>query len=481
MDKNKKNIKDLIKERRIKSYSELTELIKKRYSDMITNMFKVLITSQEDTDLNFVFKESSEHREEVKLISKDDFYNIRDYLNGTREVYFDRNEYWNGYNPQRISAIIMEYKYDLKISSYSTIVEKLSDYYNSTDKIPFEYFCIINRDTIQFIFPVDIRCSNKNIVQKLDTIEEIRTGLDKLLSTMVRGTLSNNDCHMLIPGAIYNGYQAVSIIETHTEIRNNLSDMYERLCNKPINITEEKEEPKEILSPNTQSIPKRTSMGSFGQWIYYRNRSLNIIKDINFLVQYKNMSMEQQEKLIDITTKMLLQVKNNANIYKKCPEDILTEEDIKNLIIGIYNNIGIKLNNIEKINKDKFKKIYNNNCNLIYFKNTKTGKKEPMYKYSSKKFLDILQPTETESTYLIELLTDEELERRRQIRIKNNNQKICERSKQKTKENRDKKNEEFKTKYLKLKEQGLSKTQIAKELKIGRQTLYSRLKKLGIE
>ena len=151
-------------------------------------------------------------------------------------------------------------------------------------------------------------------------------------------------------------------------------------------------------------------------------------------------------------------------------------------MIDIYKNIGAKLkNNVEKIDKDELKRIFKDNYNIPYYKEIKSGYRKPMYIYTSKKFLEILKPTEIESSYLIELLTDQELERRRQIRIKNNNKKICERSRQSRKANKDKRNEDFKIKYLELKEQNLTKVQIAKELKIGRQTLYDRLRRLGIE
>ena len=488
-----KDIKQLIAKRRIKSnelHSKLREPIDKEYLNHVSNMFKVLITKAEDTNMNFIFKKYDEHAEESVSISKDEFYgdgilDIRAGLVNTREVYYDRTEYWHG-SPQYITAIIMEYKYDHKNQPYKNIINKLSDQYNDVNNkayIPFEHFCIINRDIIQFIFPVDIYNNKNNLKQNLNTIEKVREGLDNLLATTINGTLTINDCHILIPGAIYNGYQAVVITQTQTEDKNSISEMYDKLCNKIINT--KPIEPIELVEPlflNNQPVQKRTAMGQVGQWRYYKERAINITEDIKFLVQYKKLSFEQQEKLLDMVTKMLLQIKHNAEIYPKCPKNILTDKDIKKIMIDIYKNIGAKLkNNVEKIDKDELKRIFKDNYNIPYYKEIKSGYRKPMYIYTSKKFLEILKPTEIESSYLIELLTDQELERRRQIRIKNNNKKICERSRQSRKANKDKRNEDFKIKYLELKEQNLTKVQIAKELKIGRQTLYDRLRRLGIE
>ena len=98
-----KDIKQLIAKRRIKSnelHSKLREPIDKEYLNHVSNMFKVLITKAEDTNMSFIFKKCDEHAEESVSISKDEFYgdgilDIRAGLVNTREVYYDRTEYWH--------------------------------------------------------------------------------------------------------------------------------------------------------------------------------------------------------------------------------------------------------------------------------------------------------------------------------------------------------------------------------------------------
>ena len=460
------NLQTIINKRKADSYED--------YSDKIYKFLKTLRT-RNNTDERFIFKEYTigENNYSTKFIQipKDETYDSERSLNGVREVYLDIYEYWKK-TQQQIMAIIMQYDISHNIL-YERLVDGFRKHVNEFYNIPFNYFCIINNYTIQFIFPIDTKYSTQNLV----AIEKIKEGLDKFLTPKVKMSLNNSNLsytdELLIPGAIYNGYQAIMIAET--ENINELDKLYKDLCGEMDNL-DNKPKPEPLL-PNNNPLKKRNAMGKVGQWKYYKERALNICADITFLVQYKNLSAGQQERLFDITTKMLLQIKHNADIYKKCPEDIVLEDDIKKLIIKIYKNIGIKLNeNVEKISKEKLKEIYSKNSKLDYFVELTTGYKKPKYIYNSKKFLDILKPTNVESTYMIELVTDEELDRRKKLRVQKNNDKI----KQRNKEKKEKKKEEFKQQYYKLKEQGLKQTEIAKKLGIQYSPFCRKLKRLGI-
>ena len=459
------NLEITINKRKANSYED--------YSDKIYKFLKILRT-RNNTDQRFIFKGYSigENNYSTKFIqiAKDETYDTERSLNGVREAYLDVYEYWRK-TPQQIMAIIMQYNIKHNMP-YKKLVDGLKKHVNEFYNIPFNYFCIVNNYTIQFIFPVDTKYSAQNLA----AIEKIKEGLDKFLTPKIKMSLTNSDLidsdELLIPGAIYNNYQAVMIAET--ENINKLDELYKDLCNE-MNVLDNKPKP---LLPNDKPLKKRAAMGKVGQWRYYKDRALNICDDIAFLVQYKNLSAGQQERLFDMTTKMLLQVKHNSDIYKKCPEDIISEEDIKKLIIKIYKNIGIKLDkNVEKISKEKLKEIYSKNYKLDYFVELTTGYKKPIYIYTSKKFLDILKPTNVELTYMVELITDEELDRRKKLRVQKNNDKI----KQRNKEKKEKRNEEFKQQYYKLKEQGLKQTEIAKKLGIQYSPFCRKLKRLGIK
>lgn len=463
------NLKKMINERKVTTCSD--------YSESIENLFMVLMAN-DNTEERFFLNQhhvGDKHYEQksiqVKKCEKLDDYKD---LNGVREIYLDANEYWGNY-PQYITAIVMEYKYKLQDSSYEKIIRVLGDYYNSLS-MPFEYFCIINRDTIQFIIPINIKCNKESYIKNLANIEKIREYLSGILKDAVkRGELSNNSDLILIPGAIYNGYQAKALVQT--KFVNNYNELCDSLCKEAkIAVPDEnKKTESEPLLPNTQPLKKR--MGKTNHWRFYYERAINITDDIKFLVQYKKLSTKQQEKLFNMVTKMLLQIKHNTAIYPKCPKDVMPDQNIKRIIIEIHKNIGIKLNeNVEKINADELKKIFNDNHDISYIKELKSGYRKPMYIYTSKKFLEILKPTEIESTYMVELLTDEELKRRHNLRVKRNNEK----NKQIRHENKEKRNEEWKAQYFELNKQGLKQTEIARRMNIQYPSLCRKLKKLGV-